>query len=254
MKNILLSLFAIPCLAMAFTPPGDNDYFILEEDQYRIIFDAQYLNSIDRIHQKIKNQISSMSEFKKRTLDEPLNIILLSSKSQISNAFATVLPFYTIGIYPAGAISFENLSISHWLDGVFEHELNHVFQMSHSNVPPKWRKFFRFPSMIWFFFVKSVNPFPNIFLPRFILEGDAVLKESLNQRGGRLYDGSARAFVYSQIRHYQHQIDQFIKQKRTFSVNNPHIGREIYLHGGYLMAMLAEKYSQDTIPLIFYTQ
>ena len=187
-------------------------------------------------------------------MDEPINIILLSPKLQISNAFATVIPFYTIGIFPTGIISFENLSepFFFWLDGVFEHELNHVFQLSHSNVPQIWRKIFRLPSVIYVFLIKIINPFPNVFLPRFILEGDAILKESLNQSGGRLYDGAARAFVYSQIRHYQHQIDKFTTQKLLLpSFNNPHLGNEIYLHGGYLMAMLAEKYSQDTIHSFF---
>ena len=251
MKKILLFFVIIPYFAGAFVPAGDNDYFILEEKTHRLIFDKQYLNSIEQINQKIKKQIDSMSKFKKRTLDEPINIILFSPKSQISNAFASIMPFYTIGMYSTGVLALEYLSESSWLDDVFEHELNHIFQLSHSNLPPIWRKIFKFPILIFpLMFFKVPTPFPNIFLPRFILEGDAVLKESL-KRGGRLYDGAARAFVYSQIRHYQHQTDKFMKQKLSFSINNPHIGREIYLHGGYLMAMLAEKYSQDTIHSFF---
>ena len=251
MKWILL--FFIPYFSLAFVPAGDNDYFILEEKQYRIIFDRQYLNSIDQINQKIKKQIAAMSKFKKRTLDEPINVILFSPKSQISNAFATILPFYTIGMFPTGIAGLERLSESSWMDDVFEHELNHVFQLSHSNIPLFWRKIFKFPLMIFPLFpFKVITPFPNIRLPRFILEGDAVLKESfLSHKGGRLYDGAARAFVYSQIRHYQYQTDELIKKMVLFSVNNPHVGKEIYLHGGYLMAMLAEKYSQDDIHSFF---
>ena len=248
MKKILLLCVIVPYFTSAFIPAGGNDYFILEEKNYHLIFDKQYLNSIEQINQKIKKQIDSMSKFKKRTLDETLNIILFSPKSQISNAFATILPFYTIGMFPTGILSFEYISESSWLDDVFEHELNHIFQLSHSNLSPVWRKIFKFPILIIpLHFFKAITPYPNMFLPRFILEGDAVLKESL-KKGGRLYDGAARAFVYSQIRHYQHQID---KLKLTFSINNPHMGQEIYLHGGYLMAMMAEKYSQDTIHSFF---
>jgi len=252
MKYILLFLLILPYCAFSFVPGGDNNYFILEENQYRIIFDKQYLDSIATINQKVRIQIDSMSKFKKRALDEPVNIILLSPKSQISNAFATVMPFYTIGMYPTGVIALTILSEPLWFDGVFEHELNHVFQMSHSKYPPLWRKIFRLPSIIWFAIIKQFNPYPNIFLPRFILEGDAILKESLDQNGGRLYSGVARAFVYSQIRHYQHQIDKFTEEKLlTVNLYNPHFGDEIYLHGGYIMAMLAEKYSQDTIHSFF---
>ena len=252
MKYILLFLLTLPYFALSFVPSGDNDYFILKEDQYRIIFDEQYLDSIDQINQKVKIQMNSMSKFKKRNLDEPINIILLSPKSQISNAFATVIPFYTIGMYPTGVISLTTLSEPNWFDGVFEHELNHVFQLSHSKYPRLWRKTFRLPSVIWFLIIKQFNPYPNIFLPRFITEGDAVLKESLDRNGGRLYSGAARAFVYSQIRHYQHQIDKFTEEKLlTMKFYNPHLGNEIYLHGGYIMAMLSEKYSQDTIHSFF---
>ena len=252
MKKFLLSILIIPYFAFSFVPAGDNDYFILKEDQYRIIFDEQYLDSIDQINQKVKTQMDSMSKFKKRTLAEPINIILLSPKSQISNAFATVIPFYTIGMYPTGVIALTVLSEPNWFDGVFEHELNHVFQLSHSKYPLLWRKIFRFPSILWFLIIKQFNPYPNIFLPRFITEGDAVLKESLDRNGGRLYSGAARAFVYSQIRHYQYQIDKFTEEKLlTMKFYNPHVGNEIYLHGGYLMAMLAEKYSQDTIHSFF---
>ena len=47
-------------------------YLILEEKQYRIIFDRQYLESIDTINRKIKAHLETMSKFKNRVLDERL--------------------------------------------------------------------------------------------------------------------------------------------------------------------------------------
>ncbi len=250
-KWVVAGLFTLmpvfPLLSPAFVLPGDNDYFILKEKQYHIIFDKQYLSSIDTINQKIKAQMESMSQFKNRTLDESLTIVLLSSKAQISNAVATVYPSPTIIMYPVGTKGLE-LSLPFWFDSIFEHELNHVFQMSHSKTSKTLKKFFNFPSLLFFYLY---NPYPNVFLPRFVLEGDSILKESLFHYGGRLYNGYARAFVYSQIKHFQHQIDQWTtKNLLTFRLT-PHSRTEKYLHGGYFMAMLAEAYPHETLNSFF---
>ena len=61
--------------------------------------------------------------------------ILFSSRNQISNAFATVFPSFTIGMYPTGVLGLNELTLPFWFDGVFEHELNHVFQMQRIIIP-----------------------------------------------------------------------------------------------------------------------
>ena len=187
-----------------------------------------------------------MSQFKKRSLDERLTIVLFSNKFQIHNAFATTIPFHFIGLFPSGAVG-RSLSVPFWFDSIFEHELNHVFQLSHSKVPKIVRKLFNIPSIFLFY---TIVPYPNALLPRFILEGDAVLKESLIQKGGRLYNGDARALVFSQIKHYRHKISSFVRQN-LLNVQTAHSGREKYLHGGYFMAMLAETYSHNDIHAFF---
>ena len=241
---VLLTTF--PLFSIAFAPPGDNDYLILEEKQYRIIFDKQYLQSIDTINQKIKVHLDNMSQFKNRKLEKRLTIILLSSKTQISRALATMFPSPTISLYPVGIIGLHEISLPIWFEGVFEHELNHIFQMSHSKSPKILKRFF-----IQYNLLDVYKPYPNVFLPRFILEGDSVLKESLFHYGGRLYSGYARALVYSQIKHHQNQIDQFMKDLLRFSYLTPHSDKEKYLHGGYFMAMLAETYPHETVNSFF---
>lgn len=189
-----------------------------------------------------------MSQFKNRELEKPINIILLSQQSQVSNAFATVQPQFTIAMYPSTMVG-RNIHLPLWFESVFEHELNHIFQLSHSKTPKLIKKIFNLPSFLLFYFI---NPYPNIFLPTFVLEGDAVLKESiLANKGGRLYNGDNRALVYSQIKHYQHQIPKFIKEKLLHLRMTAHSGQEKYLHGGYLMAMLAETYSHNIINSFF---
>ena len=234
--------------SFAFVPPGDNNYLILEEKRFRIIFDKQYLPAIDTINRKIKVHLTNMSKFQNRDLDERLTVILISSKTQISNALATIYPSPTISLYPVGIIGLNQLSLPVWFDGVFEHELNHIFQMSRSKSPKILRTLLRSPSLLFFY---MYNPYPNIFLPLFILEGDSVLKESLFHYGGRLYNGYARALVYSQLQHHRHRPDRFMKKNLLTLQRTPHSGSEKYLHGGYFMALLAEVYSHKTINSFF---
>ena len=246
-KGILFIVSMSPLFSSAFVQPGDKDYLVFEEEKYRIIFDRQYLDSIEGINQKIKAQLESMSAFKTRFLQEPLTILLFSSKNQISNAFATVFPSFTIGMFPSGMMGLQELSVPLWFDGVFEHELNHVFQMSHSR-NPTISKILKLPSLL---FLYVFSPYPNIFLPMFIVEGDSVLKESLRNYGGRLYNGYVRAFVFSQIKHFQHQMDRFMKKHLLPLRRTPHSGREKYHHGGYFMAMLANIYSHTIVNNFF---
>ncbi len=241
-------VFSCYCYSFSFVPSGDTQYFILEEKQYRLIFSEQLLGSIEKVNQTIKNHIANMSQFKNRSLEKPINIILLSQQSQVPNAFATVSPNFTISMYPSTMVG-RSIQLPFWFESVFEHELNHIFQLSHSNIPKPIRNIFNLPSLFLFYLI---NPYPNMFLPIFILEGDAVLKESiLTNKGGRLYNGDKRALVYSQIKHYQHQIPKFIKEKLLYLRMTAHSGQEKYIHGGYLMAMLAETYPHNIVNSFF---
>ena len=184
-RVFLIFLILFSFRAFAFPLPGDNDYLILEEKRFRVIFDKQHLPSIDKISRKIKFHLEAASRFQDRVLDGRLTVVLVSSKAQIPNAFASIYPSPTIVLYPSGAVGLNNeVSLPDWFEGIFEHELNHIFQMSHSKSPAILRQIFRIPGF-WFFYLH--NPYPNLFLPRFVLEGDSVLKESLQGGGGRVF-------------------------------------------------------------------
>lgn len=248
--QLLFIFLFLPSFSNAFVPRGDTKYSILERDQYRLIFSNHYKNSIKLIDKNIQSQIDSMSQFQNHTLDEKITVILVSPQAQIPNAFASIFPSNTIGMFPSGMAG-RTLSMPFWFTSIFEHELNHIYQMSHSNMPHLIRKILKLPSFVFF---TLLTPYPNLLLPLFILEGDAVLKESILQNhGGRLYNGDSRALVFSQIKHYRHQIPKFIKENLLRFSFTAHTGREKYLHGGYLTAMLAEVFSHQDIHSFFKT-
>ena len=219
-------------------PPGDNNYYIHETKNYRIIFDQQYLKDIDFINQKVQHYLSEIHHFQNTEPKEPINVILLSARNQRSNALASLLPFTQINIFPSGVESEHHL----WLDFLLVHELNHIYQMSHSYITPRFlNKIIKFP-----LFLFLLAPYPNIALPSLFIEGDAVFKESLFKIGGRLYKGSIRAMVYAQIKKYRNRADSMAKAL-TNTMLKPHSKTGHYNHGAYLFSALEKRFSHQKI-------
>ena len=223
-------------------PLGDNDYLIHETSDYRIIFDKQYEKHFKEITQKVSYYFNLAQSVQKTQLSEPLVFVFLSDKLQISNASASLFPFFQTAYYPAGFAGIDLLAMPSWLDTTLYHEITHVFQLQHSLLSPQIRNFIKspFPLISYVFF----NVFPNLLLPRFLLEGDAVLKESTIDKGGRLYSGHARALVYSQIKKYNaRKLSRVLINQRI----HPHNGAEKYLHGGYLSLFLQKKFTPENL-------
>ena len=228
--------------------PGDNNYFILDEGPHRVIFDKQYEDSISILRHKIKSRFLYNLNIRKQPLLEPLTVILLSDRTQITNAGATIIPSSTIIMFPSavGALNWKSGDL--WFDTTFEHELSHIFQLSHSD--HFLRRKMKLPIVIFPFYI--IHIYPNLLLaPRFAMEGDSILKESSIGKGGRLFSGAARAFVYASINHYKNSPRLFAKYHLKYATDTPHAGKNIYLHGAYIMAMLAEKYSPEIINAFF---
>ncbi len=219
-------------------PPADNNYYIHETKRYRIIFDQQYLSDIDLINQKVQHYLSELHRSQKIEPKEPINIILLSAKNQKSNALASLFPFTQINIFPSGLESGLNL----WLDSALVHELNHIYQMSHSYISPLFlSKVSKLPLFLFF-----LAPYPNISLPSLFIEGEAVFKESMFQIGGRLYKGSTRAFVYTQIKKYRNRVPDLAKILIN-TMLHPHSRIGHYNQGSYLFTALEKRFSHQKI-------
>ena len=223
-------------------PSADNNYYIHETKNYRIIFDQQYLKHIDFIDQKIQHYLNQVHNAQNTTPREPINIILLSARNQKSNALASLFPFTQINIFPSGVESSHHF----WLDSALVHEFNHIYQMSHSFITPFFlSKVSKLPIFLFLF-----APYPNITLPSLFIEGDAVFKESMFQIGGRLYNGSIRALVYAQIKKYRNRVHDLAKVLVNTMVH-PHSRIGHYNHGGYLFAALEKRFSQQQVNHFF---
>ena len=232
-----------------FVPSGDIDYHSYKTDDFHLIFHKQYLPHITSLEAKIRFQIEAINQFKERKPYTPPIVLLIGPKSQISNAFATIYPTYLVGMYPALGLIGPQLSMSEDpFSSIFLHELNHIHQLSHSRGGWLFKNILKAPSLIYYYLF---FPYPNIVILQLFLEGDATYKESLTQNGGRLYSGNARAFVYSQIKHFR---DHRYKFKNDILKNTrltTHSSRAKYQHGAYLLAMLAKYFPHKVINSFF---
>lgn len=103
----------------------------------------------------------------------------------LSNGYATPLPYNTIVIYttaPPGA----EFDADDWLRLVFVHEFTHIVHLDRS---ASWARVVR--DVLG----RSPIAFPNLFLPTWQIEGLAVFEESAMPGQGRLHAGDFRAIV-----------------------------------------------------------
>ena len=212
--------------------------------------------------------LDQWSEYKKR-IDHHLsgaferspyfrnNYLFFSSpRWQIANATATVHPLPFVHIYPSGSTYFmDNLSLFSWPQDTLLHEMSHIYQMSQNTkldrilwpfVPSLFFTFLPSPDLLnsLGFFISALS-YRNMLLPSWILEGDAILIESLYGSGGRLFSGFVRAFVFSQIQ-------EFSLKRLLKPYDDSFAYLEKYLHGAYFFSYLHSQYGLEKIKKLFY--
>ena len=206
----------------------DTPYYISSVfDNLDIIYSKDFENFLPVFidyTKKIDFQLSKV--FQKQPYFKRNSIIFQSSRMQISNAYAKVIPLSVVFMHPSmGTYFLDQWSILNWSHDVLLHEMTHIYQLSQNL---EWDR--RFWKLLGSF------SFRNRMLQSFMLEGNAVLNESIYGFGGRLFSGWARAFVFSQIK------QGFPLKRLLRSYDNSFSSAEKYLHGGYFFAYLHSQY------------
>ena len=179
----------------------------------------------ERIYPRITNQLGW--EPRSRT-----HVLLLDSLD-LSNGFATPLPFNYSGIFLTPPDDGELLQNRDWLDLVLTHEFTHIVHMDKARGwPLGLRNVF---GRLW-------PSFPNAIQPTWIIEGLAVYNESDVALGyGRLgnthFEGMMRAEAARGLR----SLAEVNADGRGFPLNRA------YLYGSYFFAFLRERYGDAAI-------
>ncbi len=217
--------------------PNDGPYYRWHHGHTMYIFDKEGREAVAQLatyHRVFRRMYDRSYGWK---LDERQDLILASSRHQITNAYATILPNLKSVWFPAGAPFLEESASSSWLLTLDAHETAHLYQINAKSPFPTAlsRVFGNTPMAV--FFIWPIFIHPNVFTPSFLIEGNAVLNESRINLGGRLHSGGARALVLAQIKENQIDPARLINDQFRFPY-----GSVAYLQGGYFQAHLAEKY------------
>lgn len=116
-----------------------------------------------------------------------LTHVILADQAEVSNGFATPLPYDTVfvtAVWPAGSDFIGNTH--DWLRLVFTHEFTHIVHLDRSE---GWARVVRG------IFGRTPVAFPNLFLPTWQIEGLATFEESVITGDGRLHAGDFRAIT-----------------------------------------------------------
>jgi hypothetical protein len=161
--------------------------------------------------------------------------VILVNQSDLSNGWATPIPFNTIEIVaaaPDGASLIGNTD--DWLNIVFAHEYTHIVHLSRGRgwIGGLRRVFGRMPLL-----------YPNLFLPIWQIEGIAVYEESALTGQGRVPDRNFRA-----IADVAADASRFEPLDRAGGalVDWPS-GNAPYVYGGYFHEFLAARYGRASL-------
>jgi WD40-like Beta Propeller Repeat len=161
--------------------------------------------------------------------------VILVNQSDLSNGWATPIPFNTIEIVaaaPDGSSLIGNTD--DWLRMVFAHEYTHIVHLSRGRgwIGGLRRVFGRMPLL-----------YPNLYLPLWQIEGIAVYEESALTGQGRVPDSNFRA-----IASVAADASRFEPLDRASGglVDWPS-GNTPYVYGGYFHTFLAARYGAASL-------
>ena len=258
---ICSSVFLFVCLFISpygfsavKTQASDINYYIHDNPSFSLIFSENFLkdNKKDIVHlyKKVSYYDDIYKEVFPKILKEKPIYVFASPKNQISNAITSSIPFLRVLFFPTGAEEMTRMAVPSWEDTLIAHEMAHIYQLGQMSNSLKYLKIlFRNSEVVFIPIPIFLNV--NLVMPLFLLEGHAVLSESLFASGGRLHSGFARALVFTQLKNRFKTTDQFIKNylinltEDTFTIDQQ------YTHGGYFFNSLLQKYTIRNINKIF---
>ena len=237
-RKLLYGLISTTLSLSASTVVSDDSpYYKLEDKSSNV--EIIYPKEHQRIaKQSLLKEASLHQTYQKLynwKLDEKLYVGLISSNNQIANGFSTQYPNNRQINYIGGTQLIDKFSTISWLDTLLYHEGAHNYQ---TNIKAN-----RFSQLLhsvlgngsFLFTIPFITP--NVTISSFLLEGNAVLHESLFENGGRLYNGLYKAQTILQAKAGNLNAQNLFNETITYPY-----GDKFYGVGGFFQLFLAQKY------------
>jgi hypothetical protein len=240
---VLLVLFVAACvpgpLVAQDTPLGGNRY--RPDLDFRTLtvgrIDIHFHQGLEALAQRLAGIVRTEAPALERRFASSSGRvrIVLVDQTDVSNGWATVVPYNLIEIAaapPPGRSLIGNTD--DWLRLVFIHEYTHVLHLEKSGG--------------WFGSLRKVFGrvplfYPNLFVPDWQIEGLATYQESASTQAGRIPAGDFRSMLLSAAREEKFpELDQ-----ATGAVIDWPGGSSAYLFGGYFHQFLADRYGTERL-------
>jgi hypothetical protein len=159
--------------------------------------------------------------------------IALVGNIDLANGYATPLPFNRMGIILTPPDFGGDLTRGDWLELVIHHEFTHIVHLDKGSRAPSFLRniFGRFP---WLY--------PNLFQPRWLVEGLATYSESVPEEGtGRLRGPLFEAWMRDERKRGFRSLRELNADGR-----NPPLFAA-YLYGAYFYDFLARRYGKEAV-------
>ena len=160
--------------------------------RFRMLATEHFIIYFHQGDERTARRLAPIAEATWRALQQPLGVappprthVVLADQTELANAFATPVPYNTVVIYTAWPPG-SDFDFDDWLRLAFTHEFTHIVHLDRSE---GWARIARG------IFGRAPYVFPNLFLPRWQIEGIATYEESAITGLGRLHAGEFRAIV-----------------------------------------------------------
>lgn len=236
--SLFLILAQIPLFFLTFPAKAQVDpaiqWKVLHLPHFELIYDAK--------HQELANIYADRLEDNLRFLNQYFEFIpkkttvVLNDRSDLTNGYATPIPYRTIVSFPVLPGPLDTVGdYGDWARELTMHEYTHMLSFEPRRGLVKGL-YYTFGSFIT----------PNLFLPRWWLEGIAVDMETRTSEKGRLrsvfQDASIRAYAQD------HSLSNLkLEEINETSIHTWPQGGRPYLFGSLMWSEMISRYGKDVI-------
>jgi hypothetical protein len=227
---VLLAL--LPAWAHAISMDPGRDWQSADSAHFRVHYIKEQRDQAERVSRAAERayvRITQQLNWKPRGRTE----IVLIDQWDLSNGYATPIPFNTVGVFIAPPDDGELLTNSDWLEMLLTHELTHTVQLD---------KVRGVPGVLQMIFGRNLYFFPNLFQPTWSVEGLAVYNESDPKTGrGRLQGPAFEAWLRAESQRGFISLRELNADGRALPIS------KAYLYGAYFQEYLVRRFGADAL-------
>lgn len=234
---------ASPFARAQFVDPA-LDWRTFDSEHFTVHFAADYRSQAQTVAEVAESVYPRVTGWLNWRPESRTQIVVLDSLD-LSNGYASPLPFNFIGIVLSPPDEGELLQNREWLELVLVHEFTHIVHLDKARGPSLALRsiFGRYLFLPLPFLPFFPSGFPNLLEPNWMIEGLAVYSETdRSRRYGRLGQSHFEGMMRAESARGLRSLREVNAEGRGFPLNRD------YLYGGYFYAFLAERYGPDAIP------